>query len=163
LKIMRRTFGLVNFTEQAYFFIMKNLIALILVSFALTSTAHAVPVLLEKNYTNHAWSYRNHGCFIDENGFVYSYNVSKVEPIEYAKKNVGAFTLDKIKDLLLKASQGKFETKHAMADAGTTLYSGNYRGTAIKLSESGDYVGTNSAPETAMLIYYMDLYCPTGI
>lgn len=136
---------------------MKKIIISI-VFLGLSNIALAVPVLFERNYTNHAWGYVNEGCFVDESGFVYTYDVNSGKAMEEIAR-VSREELELGRELLMKASQGQFTRKIVAADAGSLLYSGKLWGKTIKLGESGDYYGVNDAPEAKKLLELIKGWC----
>ena len=125
-----------------------------------TSTSQAAPVLLEKNYTNFAWGYQNQGCFADENGFVYTYNVAQKDPITLTKRTLSEKEIELASKLLQEAELGELVPKQVGADAGATLWSGVFYGKTVRLKLEGDYEGLNSSPATAELVKLIDGICP---
>lgn len=138
---------------------MKNKILLtFIMSFLFSSVASAMPVLLERNYTNYAWGYQNYGCMVDEAGFVYQYDLRSGEPM----KSIGQATEQQIEsaiDMLKRARVGVFALKRKAFDAGATLWSGQFYGQTVKIKQTGDYEGLNTAAETLALVNLIDQLC----
>lgn len=125
---------------------------------AVSLPAKAAPVVFEYNYSNHAWGYQNKGCFVDEDGFIYSYKVNSGEPFKVEGK-VAKDEFTAAKELLKSASVGVFSAKRDAYDAGTHLWSGYLFGTQVKLKQSGDTKGQNAAPQAAELSKLIDSWC----
>lgn len=139
--------------------IMKHLLCGLMLFAGFAETLYAVPVAFERNYVNQAWGYANHGCFIDESRFVYTYDVQKGIPFQ----NVGRVAEDefaKAISLIEKSVKATFSERFAMADAGIESWVGYSDGVPIRLKQTGDYTGTSSAPEAEEVVALINTWCP---
>lgn len=138
---------------------MRIVVLISILTTLLSNASYALPILLEKNYTNYAFGYHNRGCFIDDNGFVYAYDVSSNNPIANNRGRLGSTEIKQIVDLLEKAFSGQFTERSVMYDAGETLWSGTFVGKLIKLKSDGNHMGVNSATGVNELIQKIDTLC----
>ncbi len=140
---------------------MKNnlIISVFTLAILLVSTTGSAGLMVfEYNYSNDAWGHQNRGCFVDENGNAYNYDMASGEPI-HLMGNVGKKQFSRAKELLEKAADGSFVARRHAADAGISSWCGNLYGKQIKLRQTGDLLGKNSAPEAEELAKMIDAWC----
>ncbi|MBY0471951.1 hypothetical protein K2X30_12360 [bacterium] len=138
---------------------MLRQFALVAVLGSLSSLAQASPILYEKETMNFAWGKVHHGCVIDHNGVVYTYDMAKKQNITATAVTLSKTELDQAHKLLYAASKGKYTEKHVMADAGSVTWTGYWGDETVTLKKWGDLTGQNSAKEAAELADLLDKYC----
>lgn len=136
---------------------MKTLMIAFTTAF-FANIAHAAPVLMEREYINHAWGYTHQGCLVDLNGYAYTYDIQSKKELKKIAK-LDDTDLAEVKELIELASKGKVTEKHAAFDAGVTTWAAQYNGRTITLKKIGDYVATNSSSAAQELVTIIDELC----
>ncbi len=143
----------------------KWFLNLLLVSLFASTAAYAGGLkILERIYINGAWVDTEEGCFIDNDGDVYTY---QQKPEVILEKKIGEIDKEKqnsISELLSQAKKGKLsEPEYEMADAGITKYRGYlYKKKAVvevDLGQKGDVAIRNDSPQAVELILLLDRAC----
>jgi hypothetical protein len=138
---------------------------LLISSFASTAGYAGGLKILERIYINGAWVDTEEGCFIDNDGDVYSY---QQKPEFIREKKIGEMDKEKqktIAELLSQARKGRLsEPENEMIDAGITKYRGylyEEQGVIeVDLGQKGDVAVRNDSPAAAELILLLDGACP---
>lgn len=130
-------------------------------------------MIFRREYYNYARGFRHSGWFIDLMGNVYKYEYKYANngqpgvkfdfktPPTLVSRIAPELVFEKLK-LSQKAAQGSFSRKTYARDAGTLTYSAflanplTNKFDEIKLKESGDFAGTNDAPEAAALAEWLE-------
>jgi hypothetical protein len=114
--------------------------------------------LFEYNYTNYAWVYTNKGWYIKTNGAIIKYSIERDGTTTTEK--VGSVSLKILKNytkLLTKSSKGILSDKDSnAADMGIMTYSGYLNNKQIILYKYGDFIQTNSAPESKVIVNWLN-------
>lgn len=129
--------------------------------------AQALPIAFERNYTNYAWGYQNHGCLIDQKRFVYTYNEAQNEPFLLVGR-MSAEAFAQARALLIEVSKSEYAVKPYAVDAGVTIWRGNLEDgldksqghVLIPIKMLGNNIGERATPRAEELVQLIEKWCP---
>jgi hypothetical protein len=140
--------------------IMKTILVAAVMTCASCASALVEPIIISKSYTNNAWGYQNFGCLVDHQGYVYTYDVGKEQPIQKIA-SVSEEKMELINRLLVGTADGTVSPvrKTPAMDIGITSWTGLYADRVITIKSVGRYSQTNSADEAEELASLIDEIC----
>ena len=123
-----------------------------------TTHAHAVPVVFEKQTINNAWGKQNKGCFVDFARHVYTYDVIGEEPMK-AVARIPEEEFAKAREAIEGLQKEKLILKRKGADVGATTWTAYRDGKGIVLKEAGDLVGELKSAKAKELVQHIEKWC----
>lgn len=134
-------------------------LALVAVSLFSAPDAAPLPLSFERSYRNHAWLYRNDGCLVDEQRHLYTYDMTRPEPL----KNIGRISANdyqKALSLLWGMKKAPFQEGSIAFDAGILVWRGYFDGEPFDVKTLGDRSGRRDSPSVADLVELINSWCP---
>ncbi len=117
-------------------------------------------------HENHAWGHQKSSCEIRDDGSIMLAQFAAPPDRVLGYEEIGRLSnrdVDRMLSLLTRAAgRGMTEPRQVMADFGTTTLSGLYRGRAIDLKISGDFVSINPSRAAQQLTAQLSAAFPTN-
>lgn len=134
------------------------LLCLILGVALFANSAFAVPIVFERNFKNERWGQQDNGCFVDENRYVYGYDVRTDIPIQLLTRMPEKSFNDAL-DLVSQIAMSEYSREEVGVDGGITKYTSLHRGEMIPLRETGNVVGTRNDERTNVFVEIIEAFC----